>query len=156
MGHKLPPEPPVLLDEKWYYISAAAFAHILPGCIGDPTPVGCCKEGSELIAYLKDPQCVNGAEICIYTGYTAQRVYNISGPYDSWDECDEAGDELFGLGTSIFAAHVAKQLGFVPGKGAVYEPNWNNTGLCFYVFANLMDKTNTIIRFYPDELEIDW
>jgi hypothetical protein len=60
------------------------------------------------------------------------------------------------IASDNFAYHIAHVLGFLPDDDAVYEPHYNDYGICHYVFASRKDRSNCIIQFTPEELDIDW
>jgi len=87
MGRPIPPLPPTLVDEAWYCVTVSAYQHpSLPGCEGEPHPVKCCKTGAMIKAF-HEYECINGIELCTFSGYSAQKVRGIDGPYNTAEEC---------------------------------------------------------------------
>ena len=80
-----------IIPDKWYCLSMDSFqdGSGKTGC--DQTFVDtktCCQLGAAITAWLDaDLECVRGRELCIFTGYTAQKLKNMKGPYDSQAEC---------------------------------------------------------------------
>jgi len=71
----------------------AAYQNPLPGCVGEPNYISCCVLGQDIIEW-EPYECINQFELCILSGYTAQRIDNWSGPYDSVDDCWKICGEL--------------------------------------------------------------
>lgn len=88
MGDPVPGEwPGGLEDDKWYCVTVEAYQHpVSPGCVGVPHIVKCCKTGAMIKAF-DAYECINGIELCTFSGFSAQHVVSHDGPYDTADDC---------------------------------------------------------------------
>lgn len=91
MGTPVPKDWPVLEAEKFYLVTLDAFqdAGPLTGCDQTfVTRVSCCKSAALIQAWIDAGcRCLAGCELCVVTGFTAQRIICIQGPYDDYDTC---------------------------------------------------------------------
>jgi len=95
MGEKIPEElpispwPPFLDPYLLYCITVNAYQEPgKSGCNGAFETVRCCQYGSIINDFeTYGLWCINGIEICTYTGYSAQELVNVIGPYLTEEEC---------------------------------------------------------------------
>lgn len=91
MGEPSPTEWPELIADKWYKCTVNCYwgDHPVNTCSGAYIDnCTCCRLGADIDAYLKIPvECRSGSELCMFTGFSAQRVINVEGPYDDFDAC---------------------------------------------------------------------
>ena len=91
MGIKVPPEWPEIDDTKTYKVTVDGFQGGGPpnDCsMNFVAQVTCCKLGNLLNAYIdNDLECIGGNECCVISGFTAQRIKAIEGPYDTFVLC---------------------------------------------------------------------
>ena len=82
------PIPEPLEDDKFYCITVRAHQGYMGDCTDPYVVAKCCREGW----YINDwgdfgAECQNWWELCIVSGYTAQEVLSIAGPFDTLEEC---------------------------------------------------------------------
>lgn len=91
MGTIVPPDLLDLDDTKFYRVWVDVFSDY-PG----PTSCGsefieraeCCIHGGHIAGILSGNfECVGGYEFCYASFSTAQRLINVHGPYDTYEEC---------------------------------------------------------------------
>jgi len=87
MGHPPPPTPPVINEDLYYDVSVLAYQDILPGCEGEPMETHCCILGWYIIFFVDLGECLNGNEVCMFSGYSAQKIVDIAGPFGTLQEC---------------------------------------------------------------------
>jgi len=90
MGHDPPSTPPTIHDDLWYAVYVYAYQDVQPGCVGTQFEESCCVQGWRIISFMLDEVCVNGYEICVFSGFTAQQIHNIAGPFNTRDACFES------------------------------------------------------------------
>lgn len=90
MGTEVPDDWPPIYGDKWYKVTVAAHIPSPPYnvCSGPITQTfACCQIGSQINNWIKcDWQC-SGIELCVFSGYTEQRIVNVEGPFDDQDAC---------------------------------------------------------------------
>jgi len=91
MGDPIPDEWPELEDDLWYCVTVEVFTGMTeePWCdenfqIAD---LKCCKEGWEIREFQDGWECVQWSELCHHSGYTSQRVKDITGGWATLEEC---------------------------------------------------------------------
>jgi len=94
MGVDIPVDPPVFLDDKWYCVSISMYQGGGPpyDCTQNwVADFSCCKPGWFITAWLEGGMECNSAypELCVATGYSAQKLNSFTGPYDDMDSCFE-------------------------------------------------------------------
>jgi len=91
MGIKIPPDWPEIDDTKHYKINVDAFQGGGPPltCAQDfAGNLTCCIPGLTLNGWIDGGnECTDGGEACLFSGFSAQRLKTISGPYDTPMEC---------------------------------------------------------------------
>lgn len=91
MGTTIPDEFPEIDDTKTYKVTVDAFQDAGPETDCNQNfvaQVTCCKAGNLLNNFIdNDFACTAGVELCVVSGFTAQRIKAIVGPYDTWQEC---------------------------------------------------------------------
>ena len=104
MGSPLPPpegppqpglsDPPEVEPFEWWYCTVDAFYDTgsETDCSQDfLIRLKNCIAGWILNAWLDgDNECVGGIELIVFTGATAQRLVDMDGPYDSFQDCHDA------------------------------------------------------------------
>lgn len=91
MGTEVPEESPEYEDDKFYLCSVDAYQDVGPATDCSQTFVmrqRCCQQGNILNAWIQaDVECQAGWELCVVSGWTAQRLVAVHGPYDDRDAC---------------------------------------------------------------------
>lgn len=91
MGEELDPEWPEIEPEKYYKATIAGYQDVTPKTGCDQELVGvisCCPSGAVLNQWINfGLECEDGWELCPFTGYTAQRLLGVAGPYDTFQAC---------------------------------------------------------------------
>ena len=64
-----------------------------PGCYGEPHDTACCVLGWYVDFFFDLGECVNGNELCHFSGYSAQKLVHMAGPFVSMEECIEMGPD---------------------------------------------------------------
>jgi hypothetical protein len=90
VGNPVPIIPIPLDPGMFFYVEVFAFQNPLPGCEGTAYYLDCCYRGDLLNYWAENRQCDNGWEACVFTGYSAQRLIGVQGPYSSMRECFDA------------------------------------------------------------------
>ena len=104
MGNPLPgqpqppppadPTPPALEPFAWYYCTVDAFddAGSETDCSQDfLIRLKNCVAGWVVDAWLDGGyECTAGVELIVFTGSTAQRLVDMDGPYDTFQDCHDA------------------------------------------------------------------
>lgn len=94
MGTPVPDDFPDLDPTKWYAYYVDVFQDETPatGCDQEfIMTINCCAMGGALEDwYDVGGPCVDGSELCPFSGFSSQRPTCIMGPYDSYEECCEA------------------------------------------------------------------
>lgn len=91
MGDAVPDDPEPLIDDKWYCMTLEVFqGGPESGC--EQTPQGtikCCKLGVAVNGWRDlEQDCLFATELCVYSGFSSQRIINWIGPYDTVGECN--------------------------------------------------------------------
>ncbi len=93
MGTPVPDTMPELIDEKFYCSVVDAFFDLTEktGCQQELVArIQCCNTGGTIKWWkLHGYECQDGQELVDYTGFTAQRLVAVHGPYDSAEECHD-------------------------------------------------------------------
>lgn len=92
MGNLIPPDPNKIEDSKWYCVFCKGYLTYPPdkGCEGDYGRSDCCcVDGFRLKECIAIGQCNTAYTICVSLRPMAQRIVQITGPYDSAEECHE-------------------------------------------------------------------
>lgn len=91
MGTPVPDEWPELEDAKFYLVYLDAFQDVGPDndCTQDyQLRQRCCTTGQHIKAWLAVGwECLSPHELCVVSGFTAQRLLNVHGPYDNLADC---------------------------------------------------------------------
>lgn len=91
MGTPVPPDMPVLEDDKIYRVGVDWYQDVTPATGCDQKYQGreqCCWDGGTIKAWRDGGgECVAGDELCMITGFSAQRLVFIHGPYDDIGAC---------------------------------------------------------------------
>jgi len=87
--------PPPLEFNKYYCITVRWYQSPEGGCKGVPNGIEkCCRPGWMIFEWGEyDLECQNYWELCIWTGYSAQMLLNVEGPYDDEFICQEYCEE---------------------------------------------------------------
>lgn len=94
MGITIPDDFPELDPTKWYKVTVQAYQ-------GGGPPYDCtmdfldnfsdCKTGFAIQNWIDlTPECFAGNELVVVTGFSAQRLKNIEGPFDTEAACELA------------------------------------------------------------------
>lgn len=90
MGTPAPPPWPTLLPGLWYKVYVEAWGGAPPwnNCGGTMLGIAqCCRTGAQIMNWVRfDWQC-SGLELCMFTGFTEQRIVDIDGPYLTQEHC---------------------------------------------------------------------
>ena len=91
MGIPIPIEPPVIVAQKWYWVSETQF--YWHGCTGITSEESCCVSSNALQQYLFYGMCSMVGINCVCLGMLgfSSRMTNCIGPFDSYKECLESG-----------------------------------------------------------------
>jgi len=90
MGIPVPDDWPELKAWLWYKVTVDAHRPDPPWniCAGPITQTfACCQEGAQIINWIKAEWQCSGPELCVFSGYTEQRIVNIEGPFTDQAEC---------------------------------------------------------------------
>lgn len=94
MGEKIPdvkpPWPPDLDPYKYYCVNVEAHSIIYGGCNDpDPSIIPCCQIGSFINEWwILGHECDEAHPLCYEIYLRGQRLLTVSGPYDSFNECN--------------------------------------------------------------------
>jgi len=92
MGSIVPPTWPTLIDDKWYCCTLECYQGGGPPYDCTQNYVGqatCCQTGAIIKGWQNAGlECAGGWELCVFSGYTAQRLIGVVGPYDNFGSCD--------------------------------------------------------------------
>lgn len=91
MGTPVPPDMPELEDDKIYRVGVDWYQDTTEKTRCDQKYQGrieCCKSGAFINAWKAAGfECTSGFEMCMITGYSAQRLVFCHGPYDTLEAC---------------------------------------------------------------------
>lgn len=91
MGEDTPTEWPEIIRDKWYKCTVNCYWADWPveACTGDYIDdCTCCLLGADIEDWLAFPlECSSIFELCLFTGFSAQRLINLEGPFDDFDTC---------------------------------------------------------------------
>jgi hypothetical protein len=89
----LPPKPG-FDDNKWYHCSVDCFQDATPDNTCTQTfiiQIHQCVMGWIINGWLNSGyECLSPHELIVFTGYSAQRLVNTNGPYDTQQDCIDA------------------------------------------------------------------
>jgi len=90
MGNPLPPDWPEIEDTKWYCCYLDCYN--LDDCAGPlQGSTCCCTTGAQILSWINgNNECDAGWELCPFSGYTAQRLIDVKGPYTLRQDCVDA------------------------------------------------------------------
>ncbi|NVM23410.1 MAG: hypothetical protein HWN68_16705 [Desulfobacterales bacterium] len=92
MGEPTPDDWPEILDDKWYCVTVDAFQDVGPfdDCRQDfSAQLTCCRQGVHINNWINNElECIGGFELCVFTGFSAQRLLDLKGPYDTQALCN--------------------------------------------------------------------
>ena len=92
MGNKIPDEEPIILPDEIYKVTVRCHQDMTPVEDCSQTyvdTVSCCVSGQDIITFIYGGyECKAGYELCTFSGYTAQHVIDIKGPFIDYDACD--------------------------------------------------------------------
>ncbi len=94
MGIDLPEDWPELEPLLFYKVGVDLydFNPVVPGCATvHQGLLHCCLPGGVISAWIDAGfECINGLELCVAGGFTAQRLKTIEGPFDDQPACQAA------------------------------------------------------------------
>jgi len=88
MGEPVPDGWPVIADDKFYKVECTnhGFDEAAGGCgITNPPNAKCCSSGANLNSWIRNDRQCSGIGLCL--GSPWQRLIDVQGPFDSWEEC---------------------------------------------------------------------
>lgn len=91
MGETTPGTWPELIPDKWYKCTVNCYWADFPAesCSGGYIDnSSCCLLGADINAWFTaNWECKSGFELCLFTGFSAQRLVDIQGPFDTHAAC---------------------------------------------------------------------
>jgi len=84
---------PYPTDGDYYIVTVQAYGGAPPWNDCGGTMLGllsCCQTGAQIKNWIKAQWHCSGRELCMFTGFTEQRIWNIEGPFPSLLSCQNA------------------------------------------------------------------
>ena len=89
MGNPIPTEPPEIDPVKWYCVHVLVYQDTSEklGCEQDLADKMCCVRPGQSIMDFHLYECSEAPyELCIFSGYSSQRIHETEGPFDTYQE----------------------------------------------------------------------